>query len=61
MFGFLGPNGAGKSTTIKMLCTLRDPTAGQRQGRRLRRRQRARRRCAATSAWCSRTPRWTTT
>ena len=27
-FGFLGPNGAGKSTTIKMLCTLADPTAG---------------------------------
>jgi len=28
VFGFLGPNGAGKSTTIKMLCTLVDPTAG---------------------------------
>jgi len=27
-FGFLGPNGAGKSTTIKMLCTLVEPTAG---------------------------------
>ncbi len=27
-FGFLGPNGAGKSTTIKMLCTLTQPTAG---------------------------------
>ena len=27
-FGFLGPNGAGKSTTIKILCTLLDPTAG---------------------------------
>ena len=27
-FGFLGPNGAGKSTTIKILCTLTDPTAG---------------------------------
>ena len=27
-FGFLGPNGAGKSTTIKMLCTLADPSAG---------------------------------
>ena len=27
-FGFLGPNGAGKSTTIKMLCTLADPTGG---------------------------------
>ena len=29
VFGFLGPNGAGKSTTIKMLCTLLRPTAGQ--------------------------------
>src|SRR5262245_59194441 len=28
MFGFLGPNGAGKSTTIKILCTLANPTAG---------------------------------
>ncbi len=28
MFGFLGPNGAGKSTTIKILCTLVRPTAG---------------------------------
>ena len=28
VFGFLGPNGAGKSTTIKMLCTLTEPTAG---------------------------------
>jgi ABC-2 type transport system ATP-binding protein len=27
-FGFLGPNGAGKSTTIKILCTLAEPTAG---------------------------------
>ncbi len=30
-FGFLGPNGAGKSTTIKMLCTLVDPTGGTAQ------------------------------
>ncbi len=28
LFGFLGPNGAGKSTTIKILCTLTDPTSG---------------------------------
>jgi ABC-2 type transport system ATP-binding protein len=28
-FGFLGPNGAGKSTTIKILCTLVEPTAGR--------------------------------
>jgi ABC-2 type transport system ATP-binding protein len=27
-FGFLGPNGAGKSTTIKILCTLAEPSAG---------------------------------
>jgi ABC-2 type transport system ATP-binding protein len=29
LFGFLGPNGAGKSTTIKILCTLVAPTAGE--------------------------------
>ncbi len=29
VFGFLGPNGAGKSTTIKMLCGVLTPTAGQ--------------------------------
>lgn len=28
VFGFLGPNGAGKSTTIKILCTLSEPSAG---------------------------------
>jgi len=28
IFGFLGPNGAGKSTTIRMLCTLLQPTSG---------------------------------
>jgi len=28
-FGFLGPNGAGKSTTIKILCTLANPTSGE--------------------------------
>ncbi len=27
-FGVRGPNGAGKSTTIKILCTLADPTSG---------------------------------
>jgi ABC-2 type transport system ATP-binding protein len=29
IFGFLGPNGAGKSTTIKILCTLFDPSGGR--------------------------------
>ena len=29
IYGFLGPNGAGKSTTVRMLCTLLKPTAGQ--------------------------------
>jgi len=28
IFGFLGPNGAGKSTTIRVLCTLARPSAG---------------------------------
>jgi len=28
IFGFLGPNGAGKSTTIRMLCGILQPTAG---------------------------------
>ncbi len=28
VFGLLGPNGAGKSTTIRMLCTLLEPTNG---------------------------------
>lgn len=28
IFGFLGPNGAGKSTTIRVLCTLTQPTSG---------------------------------
>ena len=28
VFGFLGPNGSGKSTTIRMLCGLLTPSAG---------------------------------
>jgi ABC-2 type transport system ATP-binding protein len=28
IYGFLGPNGAGKSTTIRMLCTLLEPSSG---------------------------------
>jgi ABC-2 type transport system ATP-binding protein len=29
LFGLLGPNGAGKSTTVRMLCTLTEPTSGR--------------------------------
>jgi ABC-2 type transport system ATP-binding protein len=28
IYGFLGPNGAGKSTTVRVLCTLIEPSAG---------------------------------
>ena len=29
LYGFLGPNGAGKSTTLRMLCGIMEPTAGE--------------------------------
>ncbi|NML84964.1 MAG: ATP-binding cassette domain-containing protein [Polaromonas sp.] len=29
IYGFLGPNGCGKITTLRMLCGLRTPDAGE--------------------------------
>jgi len=55
-FGFLGPNGAGKSTTMKMLCTLVEPTAGLPRSRALTSWPSAPPRCVATSASCSEDP-----
>ena len=60
IFGFLGPNGAGKSTTISMLCTLVRPSGGQR-GWPATTLSVNETRCAATSAWSSRTRRLTAT
>ncbi len=31
IFGLVGPDGAGKTTTIRMLCAIMDPSAGQAQ------------------------------
>jgi len=54
-FGFPGPNGAGKSTTIKILCTLVNPTHGSAKVAGydvVKQRDDVR----ETSAWSSRTP-----
>ena len=60
-FGFLGPNGAGKTTTIRILCTLANADLRRGARRRPRRRDASATRSAATSAWSSRTRRWTPT
>ena len=60
IFSFLGPNGAGKSTTIKILCTLARPSDGEAKVAGFDVATSATR-SAATSGWCSRTRRSTTT
>ena len=59
-FGFLGPNGAGKSTTIKILCTLANPSSGSARVAGydvVKKRDDVRR----NIGWSSRTPPWTAT
>ena len=54
----LGPNGAGKTTTIAILTTTLEPTSGvvRVAGRDVAGDQAE---CAARSAWCFSSPRWT--
>ena len=53
---FVGPTGAGKSTALSLLHRMWDAAVRRHPRRRHRpSRHQARSRCAATSAWCSRT------
>ena len=55
-FAFLGPSGSGKTTLLRLIAGFGTPARGRILDRRTRR-DRACRRGAATSAWCSRATR----
>ena len=58
ILGVLGPNGAGKTTAVRILTTFAAPDSGRATVAGLDVVTQAPR-CASTSAWRPRTPRWT--